>query len=713
MVKYAGSSTPGADPLGIGPAAEPSGNIFYAFYGPTTTPSGRTWLAGQGLVTPSPNFYDTALGLPGNSMASVGLNDDDAVIFQADNRVGSDLQAKVSGLEQGQYSVSLYFRELEFSSAGQRIYASVEVNGVSFATNFDPYQYGLDAYSQTAAAIELAADVTVDSQGELDLLITQSVGATAICGLRYRKLATMLDVVYLNFDREINNTTTGILWRQGSPYITNQPVRYAGPDFGNVGIEFQGPVDQLDPPLDPTDQTLVEDHTYPGPGQVDLFLLHPDLRAGFWEVGYYMAQDNNPPIADRRATITFQTDQSAQLFDISGVNLARSLKAMVYVPDEGGGVGALRLDMERITDLAAICALQAIRQPATPAQVNAGDTLHISPDKQWPTDRYVVRQQDQQLVSYANPITGLNTVGLSDPEDLPLMQSYRYGFDSSNGGHSLTYTVDLEGGQLYTVRVYTFEPSTSSNVVGDRVVDVYVNDALTREGVDVLALSGGKDIAHLYLLDYTPAGSGVGPITFEFRGRPSSGDYSPIVSALEFAPTTFLDYEFLLDHNGDQITDHTGDPILTNVTNITYGSGIWDFPAMGFFGNGSQVDDSQGVWDFPVMEFGGNGWEVVASTGTWTFPGMGFFGLGREAPDTLGTWTFPAMEFSGNGVETETNSGTWDMPGMKFSGLGAEVAEGTGTWHYPGMRFSGRGVEGTVIWIPVEVDRTTPWQPSN
>lgn len=726
-----GSYTPGAYEVGqsLAPLVA-HGNFPNEF---DNSVNSQIWAAASQYITGSPNANTTSLGPVGNDITQFGLDATDGPIFDSYNWVAGAMQIVFPNITPGDYVLNCYFREPVFTAAGSRIISSLDANGTTIATNVDVYDYGLANYAQANAGYPLSGVITVDSGGTITVDIAMSVGNAFINAVSWSPaVAPSLSEIYLNGIAD-HVDGFGVRWIDMAPYITNgTPRTTTGPNSGDV---YRGDVTQLDPPLaDPQQVFLVDEAYYSPSGQNGLLQIRvPGCVPGSWTVGYYAAQYNNPPIDPRDYTLNVQ-GQSSQYIDLSGINEARSLRTEINIVDEGSGSGELALDIVAINDLSTISALSAIRRTGTTPQINVGGDMHEAGADRWVSDAGLYATQNQNALTYGGTVTGLSGVGLVEGQDESLLQIYRRGFDPVNGGHSLFYTLAVEAGLNYQIRIYSFEPSTSANSIGDRVVDVYIDDALFHT-YDILSLAGDtKDLAVLTAFDFDPVGSGEQSFTLEFRGRTSGADFSPIVSAIEWIEDVPASYESLLDQNGMPILDQTDDPLQTISGAPNNAQGSETSPTSVDTGQATSPISALIIERSPASVDSGIAWRVLQITGAETSPVSLDSGQSTSVTVSTGAEISPVSIDSGQTQVINNATGGEISPisadsGLSFAVNSAIIADmspisvdfgetllgvnaATGAETSPISRDAGQLVHGTQLWVPVVIETTTPWSPS-
>jgi hypothetical protein len=114
-------------------------------------------------------------------------------------------------------------------------------------------------------------------------------------------------------------------------------------------------------------------------------------------------------------------------------------------------------------------------------------------------------------INHANTI---NTSKVTNPAPAAVYQSARVGATQASGvGAPFTYTITgLTAGSSYTVRLHFAE--TFFTTTGSRVFDVSINGTQVLTNFDIVAVSGGENIANIQQFPVTADASGQIVITF-------------------------------------------------------------------------------------------------------------------------------------------------------------------------------------------------------
>ncbi len=308
---------------------------------------GRLWIAGFGAVQGSPVEYTTVLGPVPNDLTAIGLVSADAPVFDTDARVSGAMQIVLSGVPPGTQRILLYMRELEYTSAGQRVFSSIVANGVTLAVDLDPYQYGLDTYGQANAGFVVTDIVQVAVDGLITIDLFPSAGDSgAVCGFSIAPDQIVgTTTLYLNFFDAYTK------WIPGEPYVVTSTLRTAGPNSAT------GDLTALNPPLLATDRVVADQAVYSAEWATGVMQVTvPNLVPMDYTVGAYFVQFNDPPEVLRDYDVDFN-GQDTQYVDISNTNEIKSLKSVVTISDQGSGTGTFNLIITPRNDLATLAAL--------------------------------------------------------------------------------------------------------------------------------------------------------------------------------------------------------------------------------------------------------------------------------------------------------------------------------------------------------------------
>ncbi len=113
-------------------------------------------------------------------------------------------------------------------------------------------------------------------------------------------------------------------------------------------------------------------------------------------------------------------------------------------------------------------------------------------------------------INHANTI---NTSKVTNPAPAAVYQTARIATTTTNGAKSFTYTIPgFTAGSSHTVRLHFCE--TFFTTKGSRVFNVSINGTQVLTNFDIVAASGGQNIANIQQFTATADASGHTTITF-------------------------------------------------------------------------------------------------------------------------------------------------------------------------------------------------------
>jgi hypothetical protein len=219
---------------------------------------------------------------------------------------------------------------------------------------------------------------------------------------------------------------------------------------------------------------------------------------------------------------TFFTTKGSRVFDVS-INGTQVLTNFDIVAASGGenianiqqfteaanASGQLVIAFTSVTNNALISGIE-IDESTAPRScvtlcVDSGSTTAVSP---------FVADEDFTGGSTINHANTIDTNNVTNPAPQAVYQSARVGATQASGvGAPFTYTITgLTAGSSYTVRLHFAE--TFFTTKGSRVFDVSINGTQVLTNFDIIAASGGENIANIQQFTATANASGQIVITF-------------------------------------------------------------------------------------------------------------------------------------------------------------------------------------------------------